>query len=38
MIRQTLTMCNDNVSQASKILGIGRNTLYRKLRQNTSIS
>ncbi|KJS47459.1 sigma-54-dependent Fis family transcriptional regulator [Desulfosporosinus sp. BICA1-9] len=38
MIRKTLTMCNDNVSQASKILGIGRNTLYRKLRQNASIN
>ena len=38
MIRKTLTLCNDNVSQASKLLGIGRNTLYRKLRQSTSIS
>ncbi|KLU62187.1 limonene hydroxylase [Peptococcaceae bacterium CEB3] len=34
LIRETLTMCNGNVSHAAKILGIGRNTLYRKLRQN----
>jgi len=33
LIRDTLTICNGNVSKAAKILGIGRNTLYRKQRQ-----
>ncbi|RXT07234.1 sigma-54-dependent Fis family transcriptional regulator [Ammoniphilus sp. CFH 90114] len=31
-IKQTLDQVNGNISQAAKLLNIGRNTLYRKLR------
>ncbi|MCX7786358.1 MAG: sigma 54-interacting transcriptional regulator [Spirochaetes bacterium] len=32
-IRKALSICNGNVSHASKMLGISRNTLYRKMKQ-----
>jgi len=32
-IRKALAICNGNVSHASKMLGISRNTLYRKMKQ-----
>jgi sigma-54 dependent transcriptional regulator, acetoin dehydrogenase operon transcriptional activator AcoR len=32
VIRRTLEACGGNISQASKRLGISRNTIYRKLR------
>ena len=34
MIRQALEACGGNISEASKRLGISRNTIYRKLRWN----
>jgi len=36
MIRATLDAVGGNISLASKQLGISRNTIYRKLRWNTS--
>ncbi len=35
-IRRVLEQCDGNISQASKRLGISRNTIYRKLRWNTA--
>ncbi len=32
-IRKALSICSGNVSHASKMLGISRNTLYRKMKQ-----
>ncbi|HOV38338.1 MAG TPA: sigma 54-interacting transcriptional regulator [Spirochaetales bacterium] len=32
-IRKALTLCNGNISVASRFLGISRNTLYRKMKQ-----
>ena len=32
-IRKALVICNGNISHASKMLGISRNTLYRKMKQ-----
>ena len=34
MIRQALAAAHGNISQASKRLGISRNTIYRRLRWN----
>jgi transcriptional regulator of acetoin/glycerol metabolism len=34
VIRQTLEECRGNVSKAARLLGISRQTLYRKLKQN----
>ncbi|MFG5407543.1 sigma-54-dependent Fis family transcriptional regulator [Piscinibacter sakaiensis] len=34
MIQQVLDACDGNISEASKRLGISRNTIYRKLRWN----
>jgi transcriptional regulator of acetoin/glycerol metabolism len=34
MIRAALDAANGNISEASKRLGISRNTIYRKLRWN----
>jgi transcriptional regulator of acetoin/glycerol metabolism len=34
MIRTALDAANGNISEASKRLGISRNTIYRKLRWN----
>ena len=34
MIRRTLDEAQGNISEASKRLGISRNTIYRKLRWN----
>jgi transcriptional regulator of acetoin/glycerol metabolism len=34
MIRATLDAAGGNISEASKRLGISRNTIYRKLRWN----
>jgi transcriptional regulator of acetoin/glycerol metabolism len=34
MIRQALAAAGGNISEASKRLGISRNTIYRKLRWN----
>jgi sigma-54 dependent transcriptional regulator, acetoin dehydrogenase operon transcriptional activator AcoR len=36
VIRRTLDACGGNISEAAKRLGISRNTVYRKLRWNTS--
>ncbi|HUW40575.1 MAG TPA: sigma-54-dependent Fis family transcriptional regulator [Rectinemataceae bacterium] len=32
-IREALAQCGDNVSSAARLLGIGRNTLYRKVQR-----
>jgi transcriptional regulator of acetoin/glycerol metabolism len=37
MIRATLAAANGNISEASKRLGISRNTIYRKLRWGKSV-
>jgi sigma-54 dependent transcriptional regulator, acetoin dehydrogenase operon transcriptional activator AcoR len=34
MIRKAVDAANGNISEASKRLGISRNTIYRKLRWN----
>jgi len=34
MIRSAVEAANGNISEASKRLGISRNTIYRKLRWN----
>ncbi len=33
-IMKVLNLCNGNISRSAKILGIGRNTLYRKMRKH----
>ena len=34
-IRETLRRCNNNQAKTARVLGIGRNTLWRKLRRGT---
>ena len=34
LIRQVLASVNGNISEASKRLGVSRNTIYRKLRRD----
>jgi transcriptional regulator of acetoin/glycerol metabolism len=32
-MRQTLERCGGNVSRAARVLGVSRNTIYRRLAQ-----